>query len=60
MKFLGNAWHHPCTRFLLLSLLASLAVPLEASLLDRCFVVSVALGRRSLYKSSSAWVVPVS
>ena len=44
LRLLGNSWHLPCARFLLLSLLAALAVSTEASLLDRCFVLSVAVG----------------
>ena len=41
LRLLGNAWHVPCARLLLLSLLAFLHVPVEAIPLDRIFVQSV-------------------
>ena len=40
-RLLGNAWHVPCARFWLTSLLIFLGVPAVDAKLDSCFVLSV-------------------
>ena len=41
LRLLGNSWHVPCAKLLLVSLLAFLQVPVEAASLDRIIVQSV-------------------
>ena len=46
LRLLGNTWHVPCAKLLIVSLLAFLQVPVDAAPLDRIFVQTVSSNDR--------------